>query len=290
MAEVCIGEPAKVCSRCGQEKLATIEFFSRKRAGWNTRCKVCVAEVGRLRWADPEYHAGQIAKRAVKYADPCFQEKERLRQLARSQSPKHIASEQARQKRRSADPLHQQKELERGRRRREADEHRAKVRAYGKKWYANNTSRRADASGAWYKANKQAVQAKRSEPSSRERTNKWMREHLRKHPHLKVLRSVGAAIAEILKDGHISGGFRYLPYSKRDLYAHLERQFLPGMTWDNYGSAWHVDHILPQSSFKVNANDPANCAEFQACWALPNLRPLFKRDNLVKSAKRTLLL
>jgi hypothetical protein len=67
---------------------------------------------------------------------------------------------------------------------------------------------------------------------------------------------------------------------------HLERQFLSGMTWANRGQ-WHIDHIQPRSSFKfVGPDDP----EFKACWALSNLRPLWKADNLKKNARRTLLL
>ncbi len=130
MADLVIDESEKVCSRCGRSKRATTEFFSPKRAALNTRCKVCVAEVGRLRWSDPDYHAKQMAKRAIKYAEPPFQEKERSRQRARQADPAHIAKEAARQQRRKADPVHQANEVQRGRKRREHEEYRAKVRNY----------------------------------------------------------------------------------------------------------------------------------------------------------------
>lgn len=287
MAEAVTGEPKKVCSGCGLAKPANIEFFSPKRTGLNTRCKVCVAEAGRLRWADPDYHAKALAKRAVKYADPSFQERERARQRKRQDDPGHVAAEVDRQKRRAADPEHQRKETERGRRRRANEAYRAKVSEYGKQWYAANTARHAESGKSWYDSNRAGVQAKRSHPTARERTNTWTRLHLRKNPHLKVLRSVGSAIAEILKEGRISGALRYLPYTRAELCSHLERQFLRGMEWSNYGAVWHVDHILPQSSFRIDPDDPVNCREFQACWALTNLRPLWKRDNLVKNARRT---
>jgi hypothetical protein len=77
-----------------------------------------------------------------------------------------------------------------------------------------------------------------------------------------------------------------LGYSTADLRAHLERQFVKGMSWDNYGE-WHVDHIVPVASFKFeSADDP----EFQACWALTNLRPMWAAENIRKSNKRTHLL
>jgi hypothetical protein len=75
-------------------------------------------------------------------------------------------------------------------------------------------------------------------------------------------------------------------YSVSDLAAHIERQFTRGMSWKNMGR-WHIDHILPKSMFAYRSQeDPA----FKACWTLTNLRPLWKRANLKKSAKRTHLL
>lgn len=75
-------------------------------------------------------------------------------------------------------------------------------------------------------------------------------------------------------------------YTLDELIAHLERQFLPGMSWENRGR-WHVDHVVPRSSFQFEtAADP----EFTACWAISNLRPMWAKDNLSKSSKRTHLL
>lgn len=75
-------------------------------------------------------------------------------------------------------------------------------------------------------------------------------------------------------------------YTVAELMQHLERQFLPGMTWENYGrSGWHVDHIVPVDDF-----DLTNPAEFSACWSLGNLRPTWGKDNVTKSNKRIFLL
>jgi hypothetical protein len=75
-------------------------------------------------------------------------------------------------------------------------------------------------------------------------------------------------------------------YTVQDLMRHLERQFLKGMSWDNYGD-WHIDHILPVTSFSFTSLDDA---EFRACWALPNLRPLWAPENLSKNNKREFLI
>lgn len=77
-----------------------------------------------------------------------------------------------------------------------------------------------------------------------------------------------------------------LGYGWDELRPHLERQFTKGMSWDNYGE-WHIDHIVPLSSFDVSGpDDPA----IRAAWALTNLRPLWAKDNRVKSGKRTHLI
>ena len=65
------------------------------------------------------------------------------------------------------------------------------------------------------------------------------------------------------------------------LVAHIEAQFLSGMSWGNYGyETWHIDHIRPCASFDLT--DPAQQRE---CFHYSNLQPLWAEDNLSKSAR-----
>ena len=75
--------------------------------------------------------------------------------------------------------------------------------------------------------------------------------------------------------------FSFLPYTLDQLISHLEKQFTEGMTWQNHGK-WHIDHIKPDSSFDYKSVEDF---EFQKCWALENLQPLWAYDNLQKSNK-----
>lgn len=65
--------------------------------------------------------------------------------------------------------------------------------------------------------------------------------------------------------------------------SHLERLFLPGMTWENYGkNGWHIDHKMPKNLFSYDTTDDS---QFKECWSLSNLQPLWWRDNISKGAK-----
>ncbi len=53
------------------------------------------------------------------------------------------------------------------------------------------------------------------------------------------------------------------------------------MSWDNYGSYWHIDHLRPCISFdQTNSNDQKECFN----WS--NLQPLEKSENISKGSKR----
>lgn len=74
----------------------------------------------------------------------------------------------------------------------------------------------------------------------------------------------------------------HLHYSLEELKQHLENQFDDKMTWENYGTYWHIDHIIPQSKLPF---DSFNHPNFQKCWSLENLRPLEKIENIKKGNK-----
>ena len=71
-------------------------------------------------------------------------------------------------------------------------------------------------------------------------------------------------------------------YTKEDLIKHLESQFIIGMTWENYGSYWEIDHIIPRSAFNFTSPDDS---QFKFCWSLNNLQPLECSKNRSKGNK-----
>ena len=90
----------------------------------------------------------------------------------------------------------------------------------------------------------------------------------------KVLRS---RIRMALKNNQKTGSaIRDLGCSMEELMQHLKGQFQSGMSWKNYG-AWHIDHIVPLSSF-----DLTNKEQFKKACHFTNLQPLWAEDNITK--------
>jgi hypothetical protein len=99
------------------------------------------------------------------------------------------------------------------------------------------------------------------------------------NPTYKVSKLMSNRVNQLIQDKNYSSIVDLLDYSIADLMAHLEKQFRDGMAWDNYGPFWHVDHIKPVSHFSFESKDDP---QFKECWALSNLQPLLKVENLSK--------
>jgi len=68
-----------------------------------------------------------------------------------------------------------------------------------------------------------------------------------------------------------------------DLKLWLESNFLPGMSWENYGNTpncWSIDHIFPLS--KLDLTSEEDC---RRGFHYRNLQPMWHTDNLKKSNK-----
>lgn len=55
----------------------------------------------------------------------------------------------------------------------------------------------------------------------------------------------------------------------------IEFNFIKGMSWENHGSIWHIDHVLLCHLFDHNCND-----DVKICFNWKNTRPLLVKENL----------
>lgn len=65
---------------------------------------------------------------------------------------------------------------------------------------------------------------------------------------------------------------------KKQLCEWLEYQFDNTMSWNNYGSVWHIDHVIPINSF-----DMTKPTDVEVCFNWKNLQPLERFENQSKS-------
>lgn len=157
------------------------------------------------------------------------------------------------------------------------------ARAAAAKWAKANSSVLRERRRAHYQANREEVIRRTVE--FRKNNPEWLKAYRSKYHKERCARDPGyhmecrmrSRLRElVVKQGGTKS--TSLGLSGASIATHLEAQFLTGMSWANYGKAWHVDHIIPCSAF--NLLDPKQA---QACFSLKNLRPMWGRENIQKS-------
>lgn len=170
-----------------------------------------------------------------------------------------------------------------------------KNRKYVKEWRKQNpdkvkvsNDKQKENRRQWREDNVEHI--KEWKDKTRERRNAYQREYRKRRkeqdPAYKLRANMGSSICMALKRWNGSKGdtsyLEHLPYTMKELVEHLESQFDDTMTWENYGSYWHIDHVYPQSLLPYETMEEEN---FQRCWALENLQPLEAIENMKKSNK-----
>jgi hypothetical protein len=114
------------------------------------------------------------------------------------------------------------------------------------------------------------------------RLRKWQSEKTNNDLNYKIKISLRTRLHHAIKTGAKAGSaVRDLGCSIPEFKSHIEAQFQPGMTWENWGD-WHLDHIKPLSSFDLTDRD-----QFLVACHYTNYQPLWAADNFAKSAKIT---
>jgi len=188
----------------------------------------------------------------------------------------------------------------------EADRIKAqKAREYYKIYYQKNREKiiaaaseyqKGEASKRWAKSYRIANRAKKAAQMRVRRAKRtleqkardaktfrdWNNARLRSDPFFKVLRSIRGGVSKALKGiqkNKVSSQTSYHKYfgcDKETLRAHIESLFREGMSWENYGKVWHLDHIVPISLGKKDYALILKLCNYK------NLQPLFAAENIEK--------
>lgn len=278
------GGAFKTCSQCGGTKVIGA-FYSKASGSFGVRgkCKECVS--------------ANSADRYLRDRDSI-----RAQQRIYAQTNPHIGRERNRRWR--AKNPERARELDKAWREQNADKKRASNRASylrnkervlerSREWREKNPEKAREVWREYYRRNPEKAGAWRKADPDRWREYKRQYEARRlQNPQCRIENNVRAAIWRTVarRSKAERRTFELLGYSAAELMAHLERQFLKGMSWENYGygpGKWHIDHIVPLASFSYETPDDP---DFKAAWALTNLRPLWSEKNISKGARRTHLL
>lgn len=156
-----------------------------------------------------------------------------------------------------------------------------------RKYYYANTEVCNTKSRAYYHANKDACnensrkhyQKHKNDPIFKAKRNEQMRKY-RENPVVRIKDSLRARVYATIKHGYKSARtMELLGCTIEFFHDHIAKQFTQGMSFENYGKGWELDHIRPCASF--NLLDPA---EQRICFHWSNYQPLWALDNNKKGS------
>lgn len=137
-----------------------------------------------------------------------------------------------------------------------------------KKWALDNQERISQLNKKWFQNNKEKIKNR-------------LKEKRKTDINYRVSKNLRCRIRNAIKIGNKKNTTKeLLGCSIEELKKHLELQFREGMTWDNYGPYWHIDHIKPCCAF-----DLSDVNQQLECFNYKNLQPLLKEENLRKNGK-----
>ena len=151
------------------------------------------------------------------------------------------------------------------------------------------------------KENAKKIKSYYTKEKNRERGQKYRKENLEKYREYqrnyrkqKRLEDINFKLSEIIRTNvrrvfkligtnKSDKTYSIVDYTAKDLKEHLESLFSNGMTWDNYGSVWDIDHTIPIKWFVDNKDNFQTIKDLcKKANSLENLKPLFFNENRTK--------
>ena len=139
----------------------------------------------------------------------------------------------------------------------------------------------------WRKENTEKFKAicktYRDKPEHKEHRKDYLRTKYNEDINFRLEHLYRNRIRYFIRGGSKSGREKYLEMlgcSWDTLREWIQSNFDEGMTWENYGSVWHIDHTMPCSVFDFNIDENR-----KTCFNWTNLAPMMGVENMSKSNK-----
>ena len=162
--------------------------------------------------------------------------------------------------------------------------------AYQKEYYKENKDAYLKNTQQWRKENSEKYMETRKKymEENRDKMNKYHREwkQEKRETDMKyklkenTSRRIRYELKTLLKGKKAKRTTEYIGCSIEELKTHIEKQFDEMMNWENYGSYWHIDHIIPCAAWDLSIEE-----DNKYCWNFINLQPLESSKNQSKRDK-----
>ena len=163
-----------------------------------------------------------------------------------------------------------------------------------KKYYLNSKDKIKQKTKQYYLGNKDKIKNYQKEYKKKnwdkiKKRNRpgnlaYVKKRYKNDPAYRILINSRQRLGKFLRKKKINKNnttLELIGCTPRELRIHIEKQFLPGMTWENYRwNVWHIDHKKPISLAK-NMNDLIRLKLIH----YTNLQPMWAKDNIKKSNK-----
>lgn len=109
----------------------------------------------------------------------------------------------------------------------------------------------------------------------REQKTEWCRNESNNNMNYRIKKSLAARLRNVLNKTDTT--MNYIGCNIQYLREWFEYNFTQEMNWDNYGSYWSIDHVIPVCKF-----DLTNETEKLKCWNWTNMMPVSIQYNSSK--------
>lgn len=267
----------KICTKCGIEK-ELIEFNTRKdsKDGYRNECKLCKNRV--INTIDNSHYINHY-----KTCSSCKIEKN-ISEFYKAKGRKFGVKSNCK----NCNYLYEKEYMmnnpdkNKNKSKQYRNKDTQKYNTYHREYYKSYKQKNKDNVEIYENSEKRKLQKKIAKKTLLTKNPEYFNDYNKAKrlidPEYKISQNLRNRINSAVRGfGKIKRTEELLGISFNSFKSYIESKFLPTMTWDNYGSLWEIDHIIPCKSFKLIY--PAHQI---MCFNYRNLQPLFKYTTTIE--------
>ncbi|AYV76036.1 MAG: putative nuclease [Terrestrivirus sp.] len=149
--------------------------------------------------------------------------------------------------------------------------HREEISTYNKKYKLEHQEEIKEYNVEYNIVNRKQIQ---------QRHTPYLKNKRKTDPQYKLSTSLRSRINKVLNGEKKKETLKLLGCSYNFLQEWLKYQFKEDMNFENHGTLWHIDHIIPCKVFDLTIE-----SEKIKCFNWSNLQPMYSKKNMSKKAK-----